>query len=199
MKKSSNTPRPYLSYSQFSLFERSPEAYERVYFFGETYDNAAMRLGKKVAEALETGETEENGVAHLNTFFPKCPKVEFPIKVNFEGIPLYGKLDTFDPKKLIIRERKTGKKWTQAMADRTDQLTFYTALVWKKYGKMPTEWWLDWARTELTVGLDIRITGDIQSFRTERTKRDLFLIYPRIERVWKEIKKMGEQNKKVFL
>jgi len=54
-----------------------------------------------------------------------------------EGIKLLGYLDSFDPKELNIYEYKTGKKYTQGMANKLGQLDFYALLVYLKYKKLP--------------------------------------------------------------
>ena len=192
------TPREYLSWSQMNLFERSPEEYKRIYIYGEKgYKSDAIELGKEFAKRMEEqkdGENEEiNGIAR---FFPKSPEREKEIRVDFEGIPLLGKLDGFNKKKLIIREDKTGKKWTQKQADKLGQITFYTILVKAKYGKMPKKIFLDWAETKRRDDGKLEFTGKIKTFETKRTMEDILIFYQRMKKDWEGIQKLCQKEYK---
>src|SRR5215471_16726184 len=146
------SPRPYLSWSQIQLFERSPDLYARKYIYGEDEEEtAAMTLGKRLSLALETQEeTGDDALDNLVALFPHYPKREYEIKANMDGVevPLYGVLDGFDPKRLRIGENKSGKFWNQNMVDESGQLKMYALLVWLKYKKMPNEIMMHWARTQ---------------------------------------------------
>ena len=106
------TPRPYPSWSQLNLFERSPKGYSRSYLEGwKSLDNKYIRLGKKLADRLELGlPSDDKTIEHVVNFLPKTPEVEFGIKANFCGVPLLGRLDGFDPRNKKITEYKTGKR-----------------------------------------------------------------------------------------
>jgi len=186
------TPRPYLSWSQLSLFERSPSLYERIYIDGfKQPENKYLKLGKEVAERLETGiETDNELIEHLALFMPKYPKVEFEIQADFKGIPVLGRLDCYDPKKRIVGEIKTGKNWSQGMVDKSGQLTFYAMLVWLKTKKLPSKIRLHWAKTKLDSDGDLQIVGDIKTFYTTRSISDIILMYGRVKKCWSEIIKM---------
>lgn len=186
--KKFRTPKGYLSWTQLNLFERSKNAYVDTYLRGlNGFENEAMRVGKRLANRLETDEqTDENIIEHLAIFLPSYPKREFPISVDFEEIPLFGKLDGFNPWNKKMGEYKTGKRWTQALVDKSGQITFYTTLVWLKYGKLPSQIDLHWARTE-TKNNRIVLTGEIRTFRTQRTMADIILFRGRIKRAWEGI------------
>ena len=187
------TPRDYLSWSQLTAFERGE--YKEIYLMGRQLDNKYLRLGKKVADAMEVGESGEAGIEFLVNFFPKYQKREFGLRTTFEGIPLYGKLDGFDmPPTPKIGEYKTGTKWTQSMVDASGQLTFYAILVWKCYGikveHIPIE--LHWAQTE-PDGDEMRIAGPIKSFKTKRTMRDVLARYTRMNKAWEGIQEISKE------
>ena len=194
-----NTPRPYISWSQYFLWLSSPKRYIEHYIYGEDgYDSDSMRLGKKMAERMELDEeTDYPDIEQVAMFMPKSPKREYEIEVNFEGIPLYGILDGFNPlsNKKIIREMKTGKKWTQSMADKSGQLTFYTILVFAKYGKLPDKIYLDWAPTERNINTGkLKLTGEVKTFETKRTMQDILLFYSKIKKVWEEIQETSKKE-----
>lgn len=191
--KEIKTPRNYLSYSQLMLWERSPELYCKVYLDGiKQPENQYIKVGKALAERLETGiETDNELIEYLALFLPKYPKVEFEIMADWEGIPLMGKLDCFEPNGRIIGEIKTGKCWTKNMVDKSDQLTFYSLLVWLKYKRVPSEIRLHWAKTEIDENGRLRLTGDITTFTTIRTLSDIILLRGRIKSAWNGIIEMS--------
>lgn len=206
-------PRPYLSWSQFNLFEHSPEKYRKVYFAGKRYDNEAMQIGSIVDKAIEKQETDDKMIAHLMNFIPKYPKRQFEIpalsknkKVNmgylkplyFSGIPVYGVLDGFKPKPITIGELKTGVKWTQSMVDHSDQITFYDMLVFAKFGSLAKDIFLHWAKTQIDENGNVRLLGDVQTFRTERNMTDIVRLYARMKRAWIGIYQMAKEEQKVF-
>ena len=188
------TPRPYLSYSQLILWERSPEDYVEQYIYGQKRTNQYMELGKVVAEMLETDEEQDDpGLEMVRTYMPRYPKNEFQIEMSFKGIPLLGKLDGFDPAGRRIGEYKTGKKWTQRMVDESDQLTFYSILVWLAFKDWPSEIKLHWAETKME-GTDLKFTGQIKTFNAHRGMNDALRMYPRIQSAWEGIKKVSEKE-----
>jgi len=206
-------PRPYLSWSQFNLFEHSPERYAKVYFNGKRYENNSMTLGSVVDKAVEDQETNDPTIAHLMNFIPKYPKRQFEIpalsknkKVNmgylnpltYSGIPVYGKLDGFRERPLTVGELKTGVKWTQGMVDKADQLTYYAMLVFSKFGSLPKDIFLHWAKTEIDDDGNVRLCGDVLTFRTERNMTDIVRLFARMKRTWIGIYEMALEEQKVF-
>jgi len=191
-KKLPKTPRGYLSWSQLSLWERDESLYRRTYIDGlKQFENVYLKTGKALADRLETGiETDNKLIEHLALFLPKYPKVEFEIKADFKGIPILGKLDCFNRKGCVIGEVKTGRHWSQTMADKSGQLTFYSALVWLKYHRLPQEIRLHWAKTEYNQDGDLQINGQIKTFITHRTLSDIILLRGRIKKAWENIIKM---------
>jgi hypothetical protein len=193
-----NRARPYISWSQYNLFRKSPEKYKEIYIYGKKESNEYMRFGREVADILEgTKKSDDPMIEHIKHFLPGLPEREFEISVNWEGIPLFGKLDGFDPKKIIIEENKTGKKWTQGMADKSEQLTFYSAMVWLKYNKIP-EILLCWMETEWGLG-NIVPTGKVRIFKTKRSKADIIGFYKPVKEAWDGIGKLCEKEYKSLI
>lgn len=197
------TPRPYLSWSQFSLVEKSPAEYERVYIYGKKFENGAMKFGKKVAKTLENDSAEDLETELARLVFPKSvtreyelPKLvkgEYKNPLYFEGIPLFGRMDGFNPRTLVVDENKTGKTpWTQAKVDTFGQLTFYAIMVFAKHKKLPPLLRLNWGRTQDTPrGIEL-VAEPVHTFETIRTMDDVVKFYARMDRAWKTIQEISK-------
>ena len=92
---------------------------------------------------------------------------------------------------LTLIEIKTGRQWTQKMVDTSSQLTFYSALIWLKYGRLPSKILLHWAKTIINEDGELKINGEITTFETTRTLSDIILMRGRINSAWEGIKQMG--------
>jgi len=187
-----------LSWSQLNLWEKDPNMYYQVYFEGlDQFRTKYLELGKRMADTLENGfDCERDPLFEmLAVFLPSYPRREFDIDAVLEGIPLKGKLDGFNPQTLTIGEYKTGKCWTQSMVNSTGQLTFYALLVWLKYKKLPKEIYLHWARTDEDMEGNLKLTGDIKTFKTERSLKDLILFSKRIKSAWEGVCNLGKMQK----
>lgn len=196
-EKTINAPREYISYSQFDLFRRDPERYIQHYIYGkEGFENEAMRLGKKLAKRMETGEESDKDIERVMIFMPELPAKEYKIRVDFQGIPLFGILDQFNPgaKGKIVRDTKSGLKYTQAMADKLGQLTFYAMLVFAKYKKLPEKMFIDWARTRRNEQGRLEFTGEVITFETKRTMQDILLFYAKVNKAWSEIQAVTKKE-----
>lgn len=184
------TPRKYLSWSQFHLFEESPEKYKEVYLLGHFETNKYLELGKKMASMLEYDIIQDDEVwEFVRQNLPAYPQREYEIRDTIDDIPLLGKLDGFDPESCLIGEYKSGKEWTQKKVDENEQLTFYSLLVWNRFHKLP-QIQLHWVRTEENENKDLFLTKDIKTFETQRTIKDFILLMPRIKRAWQGIQNL---------
>jgi len=152
-----------------------------------------MRLGKRLSEALETQEkTGDETLDNLLSLFPNYPKREYEIKAPLDGVdvPLFGRLDCFDPKRLRIGEIKSGRLWTQKMVDESGQLKMYALLVWLKYKRMPAEIMLHWARTQYNDNGELEFAGEVESFETKITLEDVLIFSGRVREAWAGIKNL---------
>lgn len=195
------TPRPYLSWSQLLVYERSPKEYIQIYLYGKKFENEATRLGSKLADALEDLEKDSGNEAleFLKIIMPTKGVPEFEIEADLEGIPLFGKLDRFHEESMSLREVKSGKKWTQKMVDELGQITFYCLLIWLKYRKFPNEIVLDWVPTTRGKKGELVFTCEPVSFATTRTMKDLVVMAGRIKQAWEGIQKLiKEEQAKIF-
>lgn len=186
----SKLPRGYISWSQYSLFLRSPAEYKRIYIDGgKGFESDYMDFGRKFAEALEGNKSDRQDIEIMKELLPSYPKRELKIEAEFKGIKLLGVLDGWDPRKRIIGEYKTGKKWTQAMVNRHDQLLFYALCVWLKYKKVPKVR-LHWVETSRDNYGNLMLTGMFKNFKRDIRLSDLLLFANKIERVVKGISKL---------
>lgn len=216
------TPRPYLSWSQLALWEKSPYEYAKAYIYSDERiaTNAAMDLGRELAEALARNDWKKKEAPDIELariLLPSCRHTEYEVPrlkgdgcgskeipctecaargierpLFVRGISIYGKFDGFDDKKnLVITEHKTGRsKWTQKRVDTLGQLSFYSLLVYLKFGKLPDEIRLNWVPAQYDDEGELKLIGDIQTFETRRTMADLLAISVRIERAWEGIKEL---------
>lgn len=190
------TPRPYLSWSQLALWEKSPYEYAANYIYsdGRVATNPLMDLGRQLAEALENdewgnGEPSDIEMAHI--ILPSYPEREVELRGEVQGVPILGKLDGFDRKELRLGEYKTGRsEWTQKRVDDFGQLTFYALLILQNFGRMPSEIQLHWVPAEYDEEGELKLIGDIRTFETRRTTDDLLKMGVRIKKAWEGIKEL---------
>lgn len=182
--------RPYISYSQLQAYESGQ--YVKRYLQGETFENKYMRFGKMFHKAL-MHETNDKTIERLKLFLPAYKIREFKIKTTVEKIPILGILDGLNIRRKEFVDYKTGKKWTQARADKSDQLTFYWLLLWKKFGWLPKQGFICWIETTEIEG-DVCPTGHVQMFRTTRTMADMLSLFVRIKKAWWGIEELCNQH-----
>jgi len=184
--------RDYFSWSQLNTWEKDPNLYYEMYVLGlEAPFTKWMKKGKDLAEYLEKGGDVDDDIKCVADFIPQYKEKEYEIKVEMEGIKLLGYLDSFDPKELNIYEYKTGKKYTQGMANKLGQLDFYTLMIYLKYGKLPRSIKLIWIETE-TQDDNVVFTGKIKTFEVKKTMKDIIKISSRIKKAKQGIDEMWE-------
>lgn len=184
--------RDYFSWSQLNAWEKNPNIYYEMYVMGmEAPFTKWMKKGKDLAEYLEKGTGDDEDIKQVADFIPRYKHSEFEIKVKLEDINLLGYFDSFDDETLDLYEYKTGKKYTQAMANKLGQIDFYALMVWLKYKKLPRSIKLIWIETE-TIDDEVKFTGKIKVFEVKKTMKDIIKIIGRIHKAVKGIKKMWE-------
>lgn len=183
----------YLSWSKLNMWEKDPNLFYQVYIEGlDQFRTKYLELGKRLADGLENGFDVEHDPMFemLITFLPSYPKREYEAKTVFEGIPLFAKFDGFDDEILDLGEYKSGKKWTQSMVDQSGQLTMYALIIWSIFGKLPSKIQLHWARTDEDMEGNLFLTGEIKTFTTVRTMKDIILFSKRIKTAWAGIQEL---------
>jgi len=175
-KKVIELPKGYLSYSQYSLWNQSPERYAALYFDKREemrFDNDGMRYGKEVANALEKGvETGDLRTDAAMLLLPKYDVADEEItaefKTDYGWLKLLGRPDSFDSKTLSFYEYKTGiSPWTQNKASKHFQMQFYAMMIYIIHKRVPPHSELIWIETEKDMNGATRPTGVIKRFPVE--------------------------------
>lgn len=187
-------PKKYISWSQLRTWLEDKDRYRDRYYRGiDMHSSKELLFGSEVAKGLENGSINVPGLIVY-------PVSEEQIKVDIEGVPFFGYIDMFDPKRLKFREIKTGKlkpnggmRWTQKDVDNHGQLDVYSLLIQEKYGNVDEECHLDWLVTRnkvVTLEFDghvleadskeVEMTGEVVTYRrvisqTERNRTRLLI------------------------
>ena len=196
----------YLSYSQYALWKKDREAYERKYFEGEPpFETKETLFGKKIAEMLE----QKNVVHPILSKVPRGECREWRVETRIHGIPTLSVLDSFSPAHGSIFENKTGRiPWTQERVDTHDQLLFYAAAVNAQCGFFDPHLTLSWLETkqeplDMEVGEEtlysserdgvIELTGRLFVFTRTITPAEVVAFGDKIVEVWGEIKEAWDE------
>lgn len=191
-----------LSWSELYSFEKYPDDWYAQYIEGkEKPPNNAMVLGNIAHSAIEKSlyrydkELEavgmEDKIPIVAAIVSKISRVKLDSPEHFmraktrTGIGLYGFLDDFDSKNLILNEYKTSdidEKWTQHIVDNHAQLNFYAYMLYLKRRKYFKEINLYFCHTG---------RGTVKKFTTARGPRDIHYIAQRIEAA---VSKMKQKN-----
>lgn len=184
----------YLSWSKLSLFETDKDKFYKVYIEGEYEEpNKYMVFGKKLSSAIQEDKyTDDEILNSLKDKLIKYDEIEYKIFVDFSNMKLFGIFDTFDTKRKIFREYKTGKNWSKSRVDKEGQLTFYAMLVYLKFNLIPEKIYLDWAETIEDENGEIKLTGKLTSFETNRNIEDIVLMIKRCKKAYEEMSKFYE-------
>lgn len=178
-------PTRALSWSSISSFEWNKDQWWRKY------------IGKEIPEVtpeLEFGSRIDKKLQDEPDFLPNMVRynqLQFEMRCEFNGIPLVGIADTYEERRIetgppyaALRDYKTGRKpWDKKRADETGQLTMYCLMLWLLYKVRPedVELWIDWMPTHIKDGkIEFIKEGDIRSFRTKRTMKQVLEFGQRI-------------------
>ncbi len=190
-------PKPYLSYSQFSLWLKNKEQYrERYYLDGKSFETKESIFGKHTAQLLEDGVKDE-----VLDRVPRYHFKEYRIEEELGGIPFLGVLDSFKKKTGSILEYKTSKNpWTDIMVLRHLQLDLYSALVKKKFGYVDPWVQLVWietrwkqevqqvgSRTLIGDSNELEYTGRIETFKRRISEWERKSVIEKVRGVAEEI------------
>lgn len=187
-----NLPKEYLSWSQLNLWLKNKGQYREQYYFGKKiYDTPEMMYGREIAEALEH---DDAGLSHI----PRYAKPEHKLKVELDGIPLIGYLDSYDPKAHAFYEYKTSHtgSWNALTVRKHDQLTMYSLMIEMQHGRVRNlchlvELTTQWKQKSVTFD-GIELLGDSR----ELELTGAFQLFPRKIEKW-ERNRMREIIKKV--
>ena len=198
-------PRPYLSWTQHDLIEKSEDRYVDVYIEGKAMrTNKGMGFGRKVADALDErkkgGEviTGDPAFDYVVSKMPTYGNPEVEIETTLNDVPLFGKIDDLCPNFTGLYEHKTGiGRWTQHKADTHGQIDFYCTLIYglKKIPPEKLDLKLVYLPTQYSDTGEIEVTGeDPIVFTTKRTMADVLAMSARQKRAWKRIGELTEKS-----
>ncbi len=201
-----NLPKKYLSYSQYALWKKNRDQYRaRYYENAPPFETAETIFGKNIAETLEDKNlVEKHPVLSL---IPRYSEPEYSVKVEIEGIPLMGYLDSYDPEGHAICEYKTGHlsidgkvPWNDVKVAKHEQLPFYSLLIKTAHGKVDPKVKLVWIETKFknkniefngntltSQTRELELTGKFQVFERHIYKWELDKMKENIIKVAKEI------------
>lgn len=189
-------PRPYLSWSQLDLVEKSPEQYLELYLYGKKIPiNRGMAKGKIVADSLETGiMTGDIETDLIISRLPKFEDMDLESRAIIKGgkgeedIEILIKPDTAKRNKTGFKEYKTGQEmWTQKKVDEWGQITFYAMGMYLQTGKIPTDIELVHAETVKDSDGRLVFTGNIYRYKTQRSLVEILRMITRCRKAWKVI------------
>jgi hypothetical protein len=198
----------YFSHSEFYTWNKSREEYIRQYVNGEEMaTNQQMILGQIVHKTLEDKRFEWLKELKINklenkrkvirkvldkaeTKRPKESEVVMTAKTK-DGLGLIGIFDGFDREMGALTEFKTtdnAERWNQYLVDINTQLSFYAWIYWLNFH--------DYFREIRLYAIDVA-KGNIETFKTARSKRDIWDIEQRVNKAVGEIKRAGLWEKRL--
>lgn len=195
------TPRPYLSMSQMTLYERSPQEYADTYLYGKK-----QRISRNIAlgSAMATGLEDDlsSGDPMLDLMMAKLPKFELmdkpiyaELKDGKEVIKLLAKPDSAKADYTAFIEYKTSvRRWTQKMVDESSQITFYATTIWLLTGFIPKDIELVCVETAYNPDGSLSPTGEMWRIPTKRSMTDIIKMTGRMRKAWSGIKALCESE-----
>ena len=198
--KEITTKHKYLSYTQLYTFLNNPQEYYRRYILGiKPEPTEIMKYGsifqdawrdrtfnwKKELIQLNAKPSIISAMDKALKQMVRLPKrkteLTYTYPIIFDGILmpciLYAKLDGFDKEKLVIYENKFGTLWNEEKAKTDMQLTFYSFIIEKEFGKKP----------KIILQSADRKTGKVVIYETKRTKDDYDFLIENIHYAWENI------------
>lgn len=181
----------YLSYSQISCYLYDPMEYYRRYILGlQSEPTEPMKFGSIVHRALAESRYDWGKALRKEGFTPDYNRVlasalgqidrppirEKKIVVEHEPIDLLAIFDGLDDG--IIEYKTCSSHWNQSRVDEDLQLSFYSLVYYKHFGKMP--------KIKL-ISINSR-NGSVKQFSTKRYKKDFPELQEKIEFVYQGIK-----------
>ena len=194
-------PKKLFSYSQYSLWKRSPDQYREKYYLGGTsFENRETIFGKTFASRLEHWKEikklgkEKSGIEeNYYNILKRVPKYQFPehrIEHNIGMVPFISVLDSFSKRNKSVIDYKTGREpWNDLRLYKDEQAVIYSLMVKLAYGEVnPLVKWV-WIETEYAPEMqqvgsrqllgesnELRFTGRIEIFKrriAEWERRDM--------------------------
>jgi len=182
------TNRPYISHSQFALFNSSPKAYYEKYVLDKkSYGTKYQKFGKKLMEDLEFNEIDGIPKSLRKIVLSGIVEYEITTRSKFIDKDLFGIIDVVAENYQNFVEIKTGKHpWDIAKVKKDEQMLFYATMINLKFGIIPRAS-LVWAETRDTEEGGIIFTGQVKTFHRNFTLEELADFTKKIQRTVKAI------------
>jgi len=174
-----------LSWSAISSFEWDKEQWYQSYILNIRQESKELTFGNYVDKELQNNPK----------FLPEVeryPVMQHEMRIMFDGVPLVGFADGYDPGKTLA-DYKTGKKaWTKKRADETGQLTMYALMLYLIEKVKPADMtfrivWLPTAEHgDFSIGFR-EWPPKVQIFNTKRTMLDILQFGQRIKKTLGEM------------
>ncbi len=189
--------RENFSYSQMSSYKYSAKRFIENYYYGSKQDSVYLDLGKKLGTALQFRNKKTTKIIEkIKAQIPTAKIYEYELKTVFNGIPLIGYLDGFDPETLEILEFKTGKQPSEASWK--SQMTFYSTMIHLLHKKLPPTITLYWAKTEFNSKGKLVLTGSVKRYDIKVTMNDVIMFSKELVDVYNKIQKLIEMEYQQF-
>lgn len=169
-------PRGYLSWSQYSLWIKSPRQYKKKYFNSKPFfSTKEMDYGKYIGDSIENenifGLTDNEVLAVRS--IPICEHYEYTedFKIS-NGVAVKFFIDGYSPSKNNIAEYKTGKEtWNKERVDSHGQTYIYGLWHFKKTGVLPTVqlYWMPTENSPMSK-FGVELTGECYKFDVDITE-----------------------------
>lgn len=186
-----------LSWSSISSFEWDKEQWYQSYIKGIRQESRELTFGSFVDKKLQDDPT----------FLPSVERyliMQYEMRIMFDGIPLVGYADGYDPGKTLA-DYKTGKKaWTQKRADETGQLTMYAFMLYLIDKVRPGDmtFRIVWLPTVESGDFSIQFKDDPvkpKVFNTTRSMLDILQFGQKIKRMLEEMQEYVEKRQAEIL
>ncbi len=176
--------------------EKRPLSWSAIYSFEwnpkQWHDKYVLGIQSPMTPELTFGSAVDKRIQDEPDFLPDLVRYDIfqhEMRATYKGIPLLGFADTVDMDTFRLRDYKTGRKpWDQKRADETGQLTMYVAMMYLANKSIKPEFWelfIDWLPTHYEdKEIQFIEEGDIRSFRTKRSMRQVLAFLQRIEDTW---------------
>lgn len=171
-----NLPKGYLSPHSIMCWLDNKQEFRRRYYGKDfvKFESIYTLFGSKIADMIEHNDP---AVA----FIPRHDSPEVVIRLDIDGVPMHGRLDSLCSKTFSFLDHKTtvNNKWTQKKVDELLQLDIYSVLVEEKYGKVNDECQLITIETKLQENC-VEYNGHKFFGEKELVLTGNFVVYKRI-------------------
>jgi hypothetical protein len=136
---------PYLSYSQITMYKRSPKEYYETYIMKKPFEgNVYTEFGSKVGSALEVNDYS-NFTQQEEDILRKVTRLDLferEVKLQCDGFYVLGYIDTASYDLMRYIDYKTGGEGKEDQYKKTStytQMHFYALAIMQETGKMPED------------------------------------------------------------